>query len=544
MVFISRLFDGRNSSAVFWAVFFLATCLLFVPLFMTEMPPVLDYPNHLARMYVLAKGPDDPVISRMYVQQWGVIPDLGIDLTVPWMLSFLPLNVAGRVMLAAALVLPVIGTVAYSRSLFGRGSLWPLGSFLVAYNIVFLLGFINLLLSYGMALLSAALLYKYARHNIVLHSVIGAICAIVVFFTHIMGLGLLLMLIASYKFVDIVQLDGDWKKVGREVFAQGLGFLIIVAGPLKLYTMTDRAGDDGAIGGIAWEDGFAKLKFLMGPFLNYYSMLDLATVALMIFIFMLLIITRKVLVSWSVFIAAIILFIAYPYVPFTIKTTGLVDVRIPVALGFLAFCVFTPRNLSKPFVIGLTLVLALLFVLRTAVVAQVWYGHNQDLADLRQTIQPIEPGSRVLVVDVLGPGADYLKMSGDPDLQPGVPKSRYLSTIGFPMYWHMAALVLIERRAFWPLLFAHPFKQPLRVLEPYAELSDPAGRLPYLGGLQADSFSKFELKLYPYLADWRSRFDYVLVLNAGVAGDLHEYWPDRLLFLGQNDFSALFRIKK
>ena len=112
------------------------------------------------------------------------------------------------------------------------------------------------------------------------------------------------------------------------------------------------------------------------------------------------------------------------------------------------------------------------------------------------------------------------------------------------MYGHMAALVLIERRAFWPLLFADPSKQPLRVLEPYKELSNPAGGLPFLGGLQADSFSKSELKLFPYLADWRSQFDYLLVLNAGVAGDLHEYWPDRLFFLGQNDFSALFRIKK
>ena len=541
MVFVSRLFDARNSSAVFWSLFFIATCLLFVPLFMTEIPPVLDYPNHLARMYVLAKGSDDPVISRMYAQQWGVIPDLGIDLTVPWLLSFLPLHVAGRVMLAAALILPVIGTVAYSRSLFGRGSLWPLGSFLVAYNIVFLVGFINLLLSYGMALLSAALLYKYARHNIILHSVIGAICAIVVFFTHIMGLGLLLMLIASYKFVDIVQLNRNWKKIGQEVFAQGLGFLIIVAGPLTLSTMTGLARDEGRI---AWEDGFAKLKFLLGPFLNYYSILDLTTVAIIVFIFLILIISSNIIVSRSVLIVATIFFIAYPYIPFSIKTTGLVDVRIPVALGFLSFCLFTPRNLPKSFAIGLGLILAFLFVLRTAVVAQVWYGHNQDLADLRQTIQPIEPGSRVLVVDVLGPGADYLKLSGDPGLQPDAPKSRYLSTIGFPMYWHMAALVLIERRAFWPMLFAHPSKQPLRVLEPYAELSNPAGGLPYLGGLKADSFPKWQLSLYPYLADWRSRFDYVLVLNAGVAGDLHEYWPDRLLFLGQNDFSALFRIKK
>ena len=498
MVFISRLFDARNSSAVFWTVFFFATCLLFVPLFMTEIPPVLDYPNHLARMYVLAKGPDDPVISRMYVPQWGVIPDLGIDLTVPWMLSFLPLHVAGRVMLAAALVLPVIGTVAYSRSLFGRGSLWPLGSFLVAYNLVFLFGFINLLLSYGMALLSAALLYKYTRHNIVLHSVIGAICAIVVFFTHIVGLGLLLMLIASCKFVDIMQLDAGWKKFGREVICSRARIFDYCCGsvdtPIRSIRLPILSERSRRYPGMT---GFAKLKFLIDPFLNYYFTLDLATVALVVSIFMLLIITRKVLVSWSAFMVAIILFIAYPYIPLSIKSAGLVDARIPVALGFLSFCVFTPRNLPRLVVIGSSLMLASLFVLRIAVIAQVWYGHNQDLADVRRTIQPIEPGSRVLVVNVQGPGADYFKRAGDPDLQPGVPRSRYISTLGSPMYGHMAALVLIERRAFWPLLFADPIKQPLRVLEPYEELSNPAGGLPFLGGLQSRKFLQIGVEIVP-----------------------------------------------
>jgi hypothetical protein len=52
------------------------------------------------------------------------------------------------------------------------------------------------------------------------------------------------------------------------------------------------------------------------------------------------------------------------------------------------------------------------------------------------------------------------------------------------------------------------------------------------------------LKNFPYVANWRSRFDYVLVLNAGVAGDLRNFLPDRLEFVDQTSFAALFRIKK
>ena len=181
---------------------------------------------------------------------------------------------------------------------------------------------------------------------------------------------------------------------------------------------------------------------------------------------------------------ATIFFIAYPYIPFSIKTKYTLCQNTRRARLFVVLRLYATKLTKYVCYLPGLPHSASLFVLRTAVVAQVWYGHNQDLADLRQTIQPSEqPAARVLVVDVLGPGADYLKLSGDPGLQPDAPKSRYLSTIGFPMYWHMAALVLIERRAFWPMLFAHPSKQPLRVLEPYAELSGTLQVVfPTLGG--------------------------------------------------------------
>jgi hypothetical protein len=151
----------RNLS--FWLVFAAAACVLVIPLFTIDVPPIVDYPNHLARLYITAHGSSDPWLSHMYRQHWAIIPNLGIDLLVPWTLSFLPLYLAGRIMLALTLLLPVIGTIAYHRALFGGSSFWPLSSFLVAYNLVFLLGFHNLLLSYGIALLSAAIFYKTMR---------------------------------------------------------------------------------------------------------------------------------------------------------------------------------------------------------------------------------------------------------------------------------------------------------------------------------------------------------------------------------------------
>ena len=56
--------------------------MLAIPFFLVDVPPVLDYPNHLARFFVLAH-PEDPVLSEMYAPNWRILPNLGIGLITP-----------------------------------------------------------------------------------------------------------------------------------------------------------------------------------------------------------------------------------------------------------------------------------------------------------------------------------------------------------------------------------------------------------------------------------------------------------------------------
>jgi hypothetical protein len=477
----------------------------------------------------------------MYRQHWAIIPNLGIDLLVPWTLSFLPLYLAGRIMLALTLLLPVIGTIAYHRALFGGGSFWPLSSFIVAYNLVFLLGFHNLLLSYGIALSAAAIFYKTMRGNAIINTAITSACAIVTFFTHIVGLTLLIAIISVHKIFYIIEPWPNWRRVGRAAFVQGCGLGVVVLGPLSLYLASPLAA---ATIGNSWIGAIDKLKFLLAPVLNYYPILDLITMGCLILAFIVCVAFGRITISRQVCVLAIGLLIAYPFLPFESKTATFVDVRFVVFSGFLVFCLFKPRELPRSITMTVSISLISLFLLRTSVVARVWYDQGQDLADLRQAIKPIEPGSRVLVVAVPGPGADRFKAGGDPALQPEAPPGRFLSIIGTPTYWYIAALVTIERHAFWPLMFSSDNKQPLEVLPPYKEISVSNGSLPLYQGLALDDIPARDLKNFPYVANWRSRFDYVLVLNAGMAGDLRNFLPDRLERLDQTGFAALFRIKK
>ena len=131
----------------------MAFAVLVLPLCAVNIPPIADYPNHLARMWILATGAHDLFLSTMYTSAWHIIPNVAVDLVIPPLVGILPLYLAGRLMLAGALLLPVIGVLALHRVLHGRWSLWPLSVCLIAYNWIFLAGFINFLIGVGIAFL-------------------------------------------------------------------------------------------------------------------------------------------------------------------------------------------------------------------------------------------------------------------------------------------------------------------------------------------------------------------------------------------------------
>jgi hypothetical protein len=163
----------------------------------------------------------------------------------------------------------------------------------------------------------------------------------------------------------------------------------------------------------------------------------------------------------------------------------------------------------------------------------VWVDHNRDLADFRQVIAAVEPGSRVLVVSVDPQDA--------PDHWAGVPRGRRLPWF-CRLDFHLPALLTIERRAFFPYLFTVAAKQPLEVRAPFDVISVPEGQPPDWQSLMA-GHEVHAARPAPYLAAWQSRFDYVLLLNAGAAGDPRGYLPDRLALLVATDVAAVYRIR-
>jgi hypothetical protein len=506
-----------------WAAVLSLCGVLVGPLFIVDMPPLVDYPNHLARAFVLTSLPSDPVLATFYAAHWTIIPNLATDLIAPPLMRVLPVHDAGRLLIAAAVLLPVLGAIAYSRVLGGRW--WCLAVGLIAYNGTLLEGFLNFSLSVGLALLLAAAWLRWREAHPAPTIALGVAGAVVLFACHLMGLVFFAALLASAELFWLLRDQPEPSVPQRRDIIRRLGVLVhlaisrafvgvvVFAAPAALYSVSQlqTLGGDSEFRPLA-----AKLTQLLEPFVNYSLTLDIVTaVVVLAFPCVCLVLGRGRIFGPAAFASGGLL-IVYLAAPYAWKGTYQLDTRFVIMLGFMLFAGFAPvrwpawlRRLAAATVV-------LLFVARMALLTTAWAEHRTDLADLRQALAPVLPGQAVYVASV---------SPADPEAYwARAPWSRRLSD-NVQTDSHLGALALMERRAWWPFEFDNPSQQPIVTKEPYLSLAGRSGDLPDQSSL-----------LKANLCD----FDAVLLTQADAAPDL----PERRFHLQvRAGFAALYTIK-
>ena len=506
---------SSTTSFYWWAALCVLCVVLLFPLLLTDVPPVLDYPNHLARLMVLADNGADPILARFYRPNWGVIPDLAIDVIGPPLMWILPVHVAGRVVLGIVLLIPVFGTIAYSRAVFGRFTWWSLGCVLVAYNATYLQGFLNFTVGTGGALLLAAAWIRWRETAPVRALAIAIAGAIVLFFSHLMGLLFYGLLIGVHELVALPAL----RRQPRAVALRVLFGLAVFAVPAALYLSSELKEMPGDTEYVSIAKKGAELLI---PFENYSLPLDIGTAVVLAGLLILGVATRRLLVPARSAVTLLLLTLFYLATPSGFKGTYNLDMRFVVFLGFMMFGGVAPMNLPPRVEKAIMAGMAVLFAIRTIVLSTAWIAHNADLAELRSVISHVEPGSLVFIADI--------KPEDEPDYWNIGHPARRLSN-GLRMDVHLPALLLIERRAYWPFLFDNPSQQPIRTRQPYRALSDGIVHLPPHRDLEVPG--KVGL----------CGFDSVLLMQAGGQPDLAHYASDRLSLIAGSDTAALFRVR-
>ncbi len=507
---------------------------LIVPLFVTTIPPLLDYPNHLARMAVLAAAGHDTELAHIYAIDWHIAPNLGMDIIVPLLAHIMPLTLAAKMFLALALLLPLLGTVALHDAIFEKRSWWPLASAIVVYNAALLAGFLNFAVGIGLALLGAACWVRL-RHDARRQIPAGALIAAALFLVHAFAAGFLFLLIVGFELRDLRQVQNRHALTWR---AAKLGLAMLPTALLYFHT---RLADDAAISpltlakhlwwALAKFDPFHKAIGVAASFLTYDTGSDLLILTAIAAALAALSLARKLAFGWPAAIA-LALMLAYPFVPGGHADTGWIDTRLPVLAGFLLFAGIMPRRLGRRETAVLGLAFAALIVARLGVITLAWQGQNADLADINAVLVPVNAQDRVLVLTA-------------PETADGIAKEpvRWRFFVDRPSFLHIAAPALLQHKAFYPQLFAETAEQPLRVLPPYDKLADDRVGPPLTTSLWDSEQWAATLHEFPYLANWRQDFDYVLVLAAMRLDRPKNFHRDDLDFIASTKMAALYRVR-
>lgn len=469
------------------------------PLFFVSVPSLVDYPNHLARMWVLAHP--SAASSQNYVPHWQLLPTLAMDLVVPALAQLMPIELAGRLFIGLTLALLVLGTVALHRVLWGRVGLWPLCSLLFLYNVAFYGGLLNYLFGLGLALLAFAAWIATAHWAVRPRILAFSLVASLLFILHLFAFGVYGLLLAAYE------LGNCWRRrrwTRDDVVATGARFTqFIVPALLWLASLSNGGPRHTSYGSLV-----DKLQALTAPMT--YGEVGLVVVPLCIGLVYLGWRNNALAFAPAMRLPILVLIVAAALMPNWLNGSWGADLRLPIALPFVIIAATRP-HLSRGFALGLGIFAVQLLAVRAYALTVNWRDMDHHFTEFRAAAASIPQGARILVVQPPLPDGQH-SIAGVP---------RILVTRQEPDFFHMPALAIIDRGAFIPYLFTG-----WTIVRPTPR---NAGRYQSQGGPVApeqiadvpDGMSKDMapniLGELPYWHDWRRKFDYVLWLDFGTA---------------------------
>ena len=505
-------------SARLTAVCFLAFGLVAaIPVVLHPLPPLLDYPNHLARAYVIATIGADRYLSQFYQLEWQIIPNLIMDAMVPLFQSFVGVYRAGQLFIITAIFLTISGTLFLNRALYGNWSLAPLLVAPLFYNRIFLVGLMNYVFGVGLALWAFALWIYLRERASALRLPVSTLFCVALFFCHLSVVGLYGLGVLSFETWRLWT-RRDRPPAGRiaEFALAGVPFVPV----LPLLVMSPTWGLSGEN---SW-DMAGKLDGLYAVIGAYSNAVDFTLLAII-----------AAAVAWALWRRALRLHpvgwivlglgaVVYLALPGFMLSTYMADQRLPIALVFLIIgCANLELHGSTERMVALAL-LACLLVARVVEVEANWRGLSREALALRDSIRHVEQrGPRILVAQANETSSDEVQDYG---------------------LAHAACLAVIERSALVSTLFTIPGKQIIQARPAYrGQVETGDVDLPTIEQLEealVEPVSEGEGNGAPYWRLWQNKFDYVYVVftHRGASNPL----PALLTSVYEGDHFQLYKV--
>ncbi|SMX43767.1 hypothetical protein [Actibacterium lipolyticum] len=485
---VSHRVESRGELNVVW-------CALFVVAF-TALPilahinlPLVDLPNHIARLYIAAMAPEN-ALSEYYSYEIGLVPNSAVDLI--WLGLGAPGDVTrfSNWVMASYAVNLVGSTMALARVIHGRWTRWSAAAGLLVFSAPFFWGFQNYVWSmpftiYGIALWLGMERPDWRRYRFAVFLIYAA----AVYLMHFFAFGFLAVAVFGREVQLALASKGS---VARRLIRLGVQMVPFVIPLVWLLVMLKSGPESPA----ELLNGFGYIADRIAVFTSpaiapntqsfpALNLLGAAVLALLaVFVWCLrktdgprLVLEDK---ARGVLIALVLLSLVAPT---WLNGVAFVQIRAPVLTCAVFIACTSWRGLSRGQLRGLVAIIAILICARGIAFERFAYRYDAEVRDMRAATGTLSPGDRVLPIRA-EVGASDLRLS------------------------HLQGLLVPQADVFVPTLF-----QGVHAITLLPQWADHAHPALFAVDFRLLADDRHPTAPYEFVQNWDKKFTHVLLLD-------------------------------
>lgn len=322
-----KLRSGQTRNALWIVLFVLLASSLALPFLFVHEPPLLDYPNHLARAFVL-NHLHDPVFhfSAYYRADWKPYPYILWDMLLVALQQVLAVETAGKLLLVLTTVLLPVSVAWFLWQANRTEIKLSLLGCALSYNTLFLWGFTAYHLSVGLCFLMVGTWLWYRGKPSVVRAALFVVISFAAYFAHVLGFASAAFILVVYELTSF-----NWREWLR---------LACFLAPESLLFLWARPGLSQE-SRVEWRPFIDKLYSLRDlPTRGYDERLDhIFLGGLVLCLLIAVVYNRQLRVNWRWLAVALGLFGLFLLLPYGWGASSDVDVRLVAPLCLLTLAV-------------------------------------------------------------------------------------------------------------------------------------------------------------------------------------------------------------
>jgi hypothetical protein len=423
--------DGGRAARLYPWAFLALVLLLCVPVLAVRYPPLADYPNHLARAFILFHYGEVPAFQAEYLRVLAPIPNVALDVAFLGLFRVLSVEAASRVFLVLLVLLFALGCHLLGRAIQGRPTWMALPCACMVYSSTFFYGFVNYVAGVALFCLALAVWLQGSRGWTAARLAGAVLLFFLAYLSHLTAYASLGLAVVFYTAWGLRAGTLDARRAA-------LGLLPLLP-PLLAFAGFMRG--NGRVGQVRWNSWMDKLAGLLTPITTYSHRVDLGVCAgLALAALLLLAGARRITVDPPALLLGAVFFLLFLAAPLTLLTASAVDVRFVLPAVILAL-LSVRVDAGGAAAAGALAIFALVIVGRMGFILHTWKQLDTETRREVAAFDSLPEGARIYPITVESPDWETAK------------RERGLESVA-----HYAT---IRRHAFLPTLFAYRGQQPL-----------------------------------------------------------------------------------